>query len=70
LKSYIVRIYRYKDKKPKTIVGVVEEVGVKGKKAFTNVDELWEIFKSEKRRQVRHTRGLKELKKTKLNPVF
>jgi len=26
------------------LVGVVEEVGVKGRKAFTNVDELWEIF--------------------------
>jgi len=29
-------------------VGVVEEVGVKGKKAFTNYDELWEILISSK----------------------
>ena len=48
MKSYIVRIYRYKDKKPRTIVGVVEEVGVKGKMAFTDVDELWEILRSVK----------------------
>jgi hypothetical protein len=27
-------------------VGVVEEVGAKGKKAFTNYDELWEILSS------------------------
>jgi hypothetical protein len=25
---------------------VVEEVGVKGRKAFTNYDELWEILNS------------------------
>jgi len=25
-------------------MGVVEEVGAKGKKAFTNYDELWEIL--------------------------
>ena len=48
MKSYVVRIYRYKDKKPRTIVGVVEEVGVKGKMAFTDVDELWEILRSVK----------------------
>jgi hypothetical protein len=29
-------------------VGVVEEIGVKGKKAFTNYDELWEILISSK----------------------
>jgi hypothetical protein len=29
-------------------VGVVEEVGVKGKKAFSNYDELWDILISSK----------------------
>jgi hypothetical protein len=43
MKSYIVRIYREKPDNPREIVGVVEEVGTEGKKAFTNVDELWEI---------------------------
>jgi hypothetical protein len=41
--SFIVRIYRV-DAKRHGIIGVVEEIGVKGKKAFTNVDELWEIL--------------------------
>ena len=46
MKSYVVRIYRFEEKHPLSLVGVVEEVGVKGKKAFTNIDELWEILRS------------------------
>jgi hypothetical protein len=46
LKSFIVRTYRFKKKRPRTLVGVVEEVGVKVKKAFTNVEELRDIFNS------------------------
>jgi len=42
--DYIVRIYRFKKKNPRHLVGVVEEVGTKVKKAFTNYDELWEIL--------------------------
>jgi len=30
-------------------VGVVEEVGIKGKKAFSNYDELWDILVSPER---------------------
>lgn len=45
---YIVRIYRHEKKRPHDFVGIVEEVdprrGRKEKKAFTNVDELWEIL--------------------------
>jgi hypothetical protein len=48
LANYIVRIYRLDKKSPRHLVGVVEEVGVKGKKAFTNYDELWEILISSK----------------------
>jgi hypothetical protein len=48
LANYIVRIYRLDKKNPRHLVGVVEEVGVKGKKAFTNYDELWEILISSK----------------------
>jgi hypothetical protein len=44
VKSYIVRIYRCE--KPCSFVGVVEEVGNRGKKAFKNLDELWEILTS------------------------
>lgn len=46
MKSYIVRVYRCQEKIPRSLVGVVEEVGAKEKKAFTNLDELWEIMSS------------------------
>ena len=46
--SYIVRIYRFQKNKPYALLGVVEEVGKKGKKAFTHYDELWEILNSAK----------------------
>ena len=46
--SYIVRIYRFQKNKPRALLGVVEEVGKKGKKAFTHYDELWEILNSAK----------------------
>lgn len=42
--DYIVRIYRSNKNNSRHLVGVVEEVGLKGKKAFTNYDELWEIL--------------------------
>jgi hypothetical protein len=34
-------------------VGVIEEIGVKGKKAFTNYDELWEILHSMRKEGVK-----------------
>lgn len=46
--DYIVRIYRFDKKNPRYLVGVVEEIGIRGKKAFTNYDELWEILISSK----------------------
>ena len=46
--DYIVRIYRFDKKNPRHLVGVVEEIGVTGKKAFTNYDELWDILISSK----------------------
>jgi len=46
--SYIVRIYRQEKNNPRKLVGVVEEVGVKGKRAFTNIDDLWEILSASK----------------------
>jgi len=57
LANYIVRIYRFDRKKHRHIVGFVEEVGFKGKKAFTNYDELWEILSSSK--SIKH-QGKKE----------
>jgi hypothetical protein len=43
-KTYIVRVYRFARDNPRRLVGVVEEVGRKGKKAFTGYQELWEIL--------------------------
>ena len=54
--NYVLRIYRFEKGNPKSLVGVIEEVGVEGKKAFTNYDELWEILISSK--------GTKNLKRT------
>jgi hypothetical protein len=44
LPKNVVRVYRQEKSNPRKLVGVVEEVGVKGKRAFTNVDDLWEIL--------------------------
>ncbi|MBI5755932.1 MAG: hypothetical protein HZA12_03315 [Nitrospirae bacterium] len=42
--NYVVRIYRRDTKNPGLLVGVVEEVGVEGNRAFHNLDELWAIL--------------------------
>ncbi len=42
--NYIVRIYRREKDNPRLLVGLVEEVGVSGKKAFNTLDDLWEIL--------------------------
>jgi len=57
--NYVVRIYRFDKNNPRHLVGVVEEVGVKGKKAFTNYDELWEILISSK--NIRQKQRIKEV---------
>ena len=42
--SYIVRIYRRGKKDPRMVVGIVEEVGVRGKKGFHCIEELRQIL--------------------------
>ena len=56
-KNYVVRIYRFDKNDPCHLVGLVEEVGLKGKKAFTNYDELWDI--------INLTKGTKAWRKTR-----
>jgi hypothetical protein len=46
VEDFIVRIYRFEKDKPRSLVGLVEKVGVGGRKGFTNLDELWEILNS------------------------
>ncbi len=49
--NYIVRIYRREKDNPRLLVGLVEEVGAPGKKAFNNLDDLWEILNAAGRRR-------------------
>ncbi len=61
--SYLVRIYRKADNNPRMLVGVVEEPGVKEKKAFHNLYELWDILNPVRRA----TAQLKRNKNSKHN---
>jgi len=44
LENYVLRIYRREKNDPRILVGVVEEVGVEGNRAFTSLEELWKIL--------------------------
>ncbi len=55
--SYLVRIYRKAENNPRMLVGVVEEVGVKEKKAFSNLYELWDILNPVKKERMLSKRG-------------
>ena len=65
--SYLVRIYRKAEDNPRLLVGVAEEVGVKEKKAFSNLYELWDILNpmkgikraSKKNKNSKHSRNKK-----------
>ena len=50
MESYIILIYRGDKKHPRGLVGIVEEVGKKEKRAFTNLDELWDILNASRDR--------------------
>ena len=71
MKDYVLRIYRRKKNSPRTVVGVVKEVGVEGSKTFSNLDELWEIlnpskagiWESRNRNELNKPNRLKTLKK-------
>jgi len=64
MESYLVRIYRREENNPRLLIGVVEEPGVKGKKAFSNLWELWDILNPvkkikrtpKKNRKLKHNR--------------
>ena len=52
MESYLVRIYRKAENNPRILIGVVEEVGAKDKKAFNNLYELWDILNPVKKIQM------------------
>lgn len=57
MNSFLVRIYRKAENNPRMLVGVVEEPGVKEKKAFSNLYELWDILNRVKK----HRHNLREI---------
>jgi len=50
--SYVVRIYRRSGKKPRILIGTVEAAGTRRKMAFLNIEELWEILRRRKGRDL------------------
>lgn len=60
MNKYIVRICRYKKNSPRSLVGIIEEIGIRGKKAFTNYDELWEILNTTKRNSALKSEDIRE----------
>jgi hypothetical protein len=46
MEDFIIRLYRFEKANPRTLVGLVEIVGKRGRLAFTSMDELWEILTS------------------------
>ncbi len=62
--NYIVRIYRRAKDNPRLLVGLVEEVGVSGKKAFNNLDDLWEILNRQESGAARNKQNKKGHPKT------
>jgi hypothetical protein len=67
LKDYVLRFYRPKKNDPRRLVGVVEEVGVEGNEAFSNLDELWSILNPSKAETAKTKRRNKLNKLNKLN---
>lgn len=60
--TYIVRLYRFKRNRPHSLMGVAEEVGIKGRKAFSNYDDLWDILNASKGvKSYRETQGRRKI---------
>ena len=57
MNSYLVRIYRKTEDNPRMLVGVVEEVGMKEKKAFSNLYELWDILNPLREKHLKHRKA-------------
>jgi hypothetical protein len=49
MENYIIRIYRFQKDNPRGLVGIVESVEGerREKRAFTNLEDLWEILNSQ-----------------------
>jgi hypothetical protein len=49
---YVVRIYRRDGKKSRILIGTVEAVGTDKRFGFSNIEELWEILRRRKGRDL------------------
>jgi len=50
--SYVVRIYRRAGRRSRILIGTVETPGTGRKTAFSNIEELWEILRRRKGRDL------------------
>ena len=50
--SYVVRIYRRAGRRSRILIGTVEAPGTGRKTAFSNIEELWEILRRRKGRDL------------------
>ena len=49
---YVVRIYRRDGKKSRILIGTVEAAGTDMRMGFSNIEELWEILRHRKGRDL------------------
>jgi hypothetical protein len=50
--SYVVRIYRRAGRKSRILIGTVEVAGTDKKMSFSNIEDLWEILRCRKGRNL------------------
>ena len=48
MQNYVLRIYRREEINPRILVGGVEKAGVEELKAYTNLDDPWNILNPKK----------------------
>ncbi len=56
--TYIIRIQRRPESDPHTVAGTVEEPGISKRKAFSNLDQLWDILRLKRKKMPKRTRIL------------
>jgi len=61
--TYIIRIYRREESASHTLAGTVEEPGIPEKRAFVNLDQLWDILHPKKKKLSRPKRRVEVLDK-------
>jgi hypothetical protein len=68
--SYVVRIYRRAGRKSRLLIGTAEVAGTERKIAFSNIEELWEILRLRKGRDLApSTSPRRRLRKEVMSPT-